>query len=407
MRYLGYIFLGSLFVGVSTVAAPALYDYLHPRPSKPLLLLPRLSGESATPNPIPIATENNSASPMIAANHEVSSQPTISKELTANASLNSDIDTNSPITFGSAAILNACWTPEQLKGSEQDRIIHKIHDPADKNPPTQLTPINNPLPLPNRLKGSIRQVIPDPTKKLVALTFDLCEGPNEHAGYEASIINYLRENHIPATFYAGGKWMRSHPDKTKQLMADPLFEIGNHTWTHGNMRRLTGEKMREQVLWTQAEYEIIRQQLQDDLPHCGVDSQEIKNIPPIPFTFRYPYGVCSPESLGYMQDYGLPSIQWNIVTADPWKAQTAERIAKTILQEIKPGSIIVAHANGRGWKTAEALDKFIPQLKAQGYEFVNVTKLLAEGKQIEAADSCYELKPGDNLRYDHIGSKTN
>ena len=314
------------------------------------------------------------------------------------------VDVTSFNSFGSQAILDACWTKDQLRGNDTDRLIHK--QPADRSPPFHVIPAHQPIPLAARLQGSIRTIVPDPDKKLVALTFDLCEAANEKAGYEANIVNYLRDHNIAATFYAGGKWMRSHPDKTKQLMADPLFEIGNHSCTHGNLRQLTGEKMQTQVLWTQAEYEDIWQSLKDDLPRCGLSVAEMDHIPPIPLSFRYPYGACSAESLNFMETYGLPSIQWNIVTADPGKQQTAQAIANTILQGIKPGSIIVAHANGRGWHTAEALPQFIPQLQEQGYRFVTVSQLIAEGKSVEAASTCYELSPGDNFRYDHLAKKS-
>ncbi len=194
--------------------------------------------------------------------------------------------------------------------------------------------------------------------------------------------------------------MRSHPDQTKQLMADPRFEVGNHAWTHGNMRMLTGNEMKNQILWTQAQYELLRDSLAEDLLQCGVPQQEINKLPPIPLSFRYPYGTCSREALDFMGDYGLPSVQWNIVTADPWRKQTADGIVKTVLQSIKSGSIIIAHANGRGWNTRDALTKLVPALRAKGYRFVTVTELLAEGKEIESTDTCYELRLGDNQSYD-------
>ncbi|WP_069472231.1 polysaccharide deacetylase family protein [Candidatus Marithrix sp. Canyon 246] len=40
-------------------------------------------------------------------------------------------------------------------------------------------------------------------KKIIALTFDLCERTKERTGYDAAIVNYLRKHHIKATFYAG------------------------------------------------------------------------------------------------------------------------------------------------------------------------------------------------------------
>lgn len=311
------------------------------------------------------------------------------------------VDVTSFKTFGSQEILDSCWSTDTLKGSFLEKNIISYKNNPDYSPPVRQVPYHSPVPLPSRLQGSIRTVkIPNPEKKLVAITFDLCEHAGEKTGYDSLVVNHLRSNKVPATFYAGGKWMRSHPVKTKQLMADPLFEVGNHAWTHGNMRVLSGSEMRQQVLWTQAQYEVLWDSLAEELPQCGVPITEIEKIPPIPLSFRYPYGTCSSESLGFMEEYGLPSVQWNIVTADPWRKQTSDGIADTIIKNIKPGSIIIAHANGRGWKTGEALPKFIPRLRAMGYQFVTVSELLASGTEVEAKDTCYELKPDDNLFYD-------
>jgi len=87
-----------------------------------------------------------------------------------------------------------------------------------------------------------------------------------------------------------------------------------------------------------------------------------------------------------------------VVTGDPAKGQTAERIAAVVLRHARPGSIIIGHANGKGRETARALSLFVPKLLAQGYRFVTVGELLAAGKPV-IASTCYEERPGDNDRY--------
>ncbi|MDH5178486.1 MAG: polysaccharide deacetylase family protein [Gammaproteobacteria bacterium] len=310
------------------------------------------------------------------------------------------------IQFGSEKILNACWSKEQLRGKPAEKTITYRQSRAGKGPPPGL-PLRTTLPaIPATLEGSIRSVVlPDPDKKLVALTFDLCERQVEKTGYDAAVINYLRDNNIPATFFISGKWMRSHPAKTKQLMADPLFEIGNHSWNHPVLFDVTEQEFRNQVLWTQVQYETLREELKTTLPKCGLPASEIDNIPNVPVMFRFPYGVCQQDMLQQVRDLGLTSIQWNIVTADPWKKQSAEGIADIIRRQIKPGSIIIAHANGRGRTTGNALPIIIPELIEKGYQFVTVTQLLQAGK-VMASDNCYELKPGDNLRYTKKREKT-
>jgi peptidoglycan/xylan/chitin deacetylase (PgdA/CDA1 family) len=309
-------------------------------------------------------------------------------------------------TFGSQVILNSCWTPKELQGSPRDKKVKRPIKNPFRGSPAIRTPYNPNPPLDPKLRNSIRYVIPDKNKKIIALSFDLCERTKEKTGYDAAIVNYLRKHRVKATFYAGGKWMHSHPEKATQLMADPLFEIGNHAWTHGNMRVLKGREMEDQVLWTQGQYEVLRNQLQIRLEtkECSAPVTYINKIPKIPLTFRFPYGTCNAQSLKFLAKSGLPAVQWNIVTADPWSKQTANGIANTILRQAKPGSIIIAHANGRGHKTSKSLHLFIPKLRKRGYKFVTVTELLNSGKAI-TTKTCYEVKPGDNKRYDRIFGK--
>lgn len=304
------------------------------------------------------------------------------------------------LTFGSAQILGNCWSSEELRGKPEDRKGARSL-PSDAGPPTRLLPGKILGELSEEWRNSIRQVKPYGARKLISLTFDLCERGKERSGYDATVVNYLRDHRIKATFFAGGKWMRSHSEKLMQLMADPLFEVGNHTWAHENLRLLKHRDMSDQILWTQAQYEILREELQRR-PCCrAAGPEEMLKIPQVPLTFRFPYGTCSSEALDLLARLGLPAIQWTIVTGDPGVKQTAQGITREVLTRAAPGSIVILHANGRGHGTAEALPLFIPQLIKKGYEFVTVSELLRSGRVV-AASECYELRPGDNLRYDRI-----
>ena len=115
---------------------------------------------------------------------------------------------------------------------------------------------------------------------------------------------------------------------------------------------------------------------------------------------RFPYGTCDAEALAAAADQGLYAIQWDLVTGDPDPHRSAKAIAETILGKVHPGAIIVAHANGRGWHTADALAIAIPKLKEEGYGFVTVSELLAAGKPVIAA-TCYLNQPGAGPRLAH------
>ncbi|MBP6807316.1 MAG: polysaccharide deacetylase family protein [Chromatiaceae bacterium] len=302
---------------------------------------------------------------------------------------------------GATNLLEACWGPQDLRGRPGERKIRN-HLTPDHRPPEFQVPQTPLSAFPQIAPRSLRSVTPINREKLIALTFDLCEQADEVTGYDGDLVDTLRAQDVKATFYAGGKWMQSHPERTMQLMADPRFELGNHAWTHGNLRVLQGAEMENQIRWTQAEYERLRDQLLA-LP-CAAPLAASKEPPRSPKTFRFPYGTCNKESLEAVVAAGLYPVQWSIVTGDPAKGQTAARIVKTVMSQLKPGSIVVAHGNGRGWHTAEALKTLIPALRKQGYRFVTVSELLWAGTHVTAAQ-CYEVREGDNLRYDKLFGK--
>jgi peptidoglycan/xylan/chitin deacetylase (PgdA/CDA1 family) len=73
----------------------------------------------------------------------------------------------------------------------------------------------------------------------------------------------------------------------------------------------------------------------------------------------------------------MTPVQWSVETGDPDKNITAKAILKTVKAKAKGGSIVIMHANGRGWHSAEALPGVIDYLHSKGYEIVTVSELLA------------------------------
>ncbi|MFA5958301.1 polysaccharide deacetylase family protein [Hyphomicrobium sp.] len=303
-----------------------------------------------------------------------------------------------PALAGDAAVLHACYSPAALAGVTGEEIVNRGNHSFDA--PIKINGLAPATPVPDALRGSIRRVDVPKSEKVIALTFDLCEQRGEIAGYDGRIFDYLREQGVKATFFAGGKWMVSHRARTEQLMTDPLFEIGNHTETHANLRLLQPDAIRQQVLAPQKAYEDTRADLASK--QCVATSAEgMRGIPEKPTLFRFPYGTCNEASLKAVNDAGMLAIQWDVATGDPDPHESAARIAGAMVNEAKPGSIIVNHANGRGWHTAEALLIAIPKLKAKGYKFVTVSELMTMGKPVISSE-CYDRKPGDVNRYDFL-----
>jgi peptidoglycan-N-acetylglucosamine deacetylase len=290
---------------------------------------------------------------------------------------------------------NYCWAPGQLRakrGESKVRITRRAYRSVPEGGITtskaQFEPTGKVL----------RRVDLPPGKKLVAFTFDLCEQPFEIAGYQGDIVDYLREHNVPATFFAGGKWLLTHPERAAQLLGDPLFEVANHAWEHRFFPLLNRARMDAEISAAQLAYEQVYNSLRDR--HClaANDKPAFQNAAPQQRLFRFPFGACTPEAIEAVESYGLRAVQWDVSSSDPWRGQSRNGIVKSVLKRMRPGSIVLFHANGRGWKTAEALPILIKKLRKRGYEFAQVSKLIAAGQPVYA-DKCYDFREGDVNRH--------
>ncbi len=285
-----------------------------------------------------------------------------------------------------------CWSAGALAGRAGERVIRRsTYDPS-------IEPLGADAalaPVPANRRGSIRGVRLPKGERLVALTFDLCSNANEISGYDGEVVDTLRRLGAKATFFASGKWLLDHRERAEQLIADPLFEVGSHSWTHRNFRLLPSADATADLALNIKADAAVRETLRAKACYRPAPDMEHTAL------FRFPFGTCNAGTMDAVNDAGLLAIQWDVVSGDPVKAITAEAIRQGVVSQAKPGSIVVMHANGRGVHTAEALPLVIAGLRDRGFEFATVSELLAKGEPV-IADSCYELKPGDNARYDKL-----
>ena len=190
----------------------------------------------------------------------------------------------------------------------------------------------------------------------VALTFDVCQDPLYPAGYDASIVDVLQRYDVPATFFMGGDWMRTHPDETRLLASNPKFELGNHSWSHADFTTLTAEEMGQELQMTEDMFFEL----------TGKHSR----------LFRPPFGTYNDLSLQVTAEHGLYTILWDSVSGDPDPEFDSATILAEIQRTVRKGSIIIMHANGRGWHTAEALPSVIEYLQSKGFILVTVSQLI-------------------------------
>lgn len=329
----------------------------------------------------------------------------------SSASVRADVPAPAPVSSQASApaassALNSCFAPNELTARDGERRSHRDKAAKTAAAGTQMAPAisvndRSVVPLPpigSAMRGAIRRVNLRPgSGKLVALTIDLCEQAHDVSGYDGTLFDVLRREGVTATVFAGGKWLRSHPERTHQLLVDPAIEVASHGDLHRNLRIASPEASRDEIEGPQQSYRQARAGL--SAMQCARSGQfDVSRVPQEMRLFRFPYGSCSPASLAAVGNAGLLAIQWSFSTGDPDRNVTATAMARDLIKGVTAGDIIIAHGNGRGWHTAEALAIALPKLKAAGFQFVTVSDLLAAGEPVTAA-TCYNVRPGDTDRY--------
>ena len=158
------------------------------------------------------------------------------------------------------------------------------------------------------------------------------------------IVDELVTAHAKATFFVSGRWAKAKPDVVRHLAAEPLFEIGNHTFRHPHLIRADDAHVREELASTQ---ELLR----------SLTGRT-------PTTWRPPFGEVDDRIAGIAAGIGLVTIEYDVISGDPIPTATATSLVHAVLLHAKAGSIIVMHANHRRFPTAAAVPQIIAGLRA-------------------------------------------
>ncbi|MGU8378532.1 polysaccharide deacetylase family sporulation protein PdaB [Clostridium perfringens] len=194
----------------------------------------------------------------------------------------------------------------------------------------------------------------DREDKKISLTFDVNWAENDYL-YE--ILDLLDENNIKATFFIMGKWV-IYPEGNREKLVEIHkrgHEIGNHSYVHPDFKNIGKDRIIEEVKKTE---EIIEKEV-------GVKTN----------LFRFPSGSYNQESLSVIEGLQYKSIQWDVDSVD-WKGESREKEYKKVINNVKGGSILLYHNNGK--YTVENLKEIIPKLKLEGYEFVKISDIIYE-----------------------------
>jgi peptidoglycan/xylan/chitin deacetylase (PgdA/CDA1 family) len=199
--------------------------------------------------------------------------------------------------------------------------------------------------------GEISNVVSK--QKEIALTFD--------AGASAepvdSILKTLAKHDLHVTFFLTGKWCEQNPELVKRIY-EAGHEIGNHTYSHKDLRKLDDAGIAEELEKTAA----LVSKLTGNNPAALA---------------RPPYGGRDARVLAEMRKDGYVPIYWSLDSLDAFKTGiTSDEIYKRIIDRAKGGDIVLMHCGSK--PTADALDDMIVSLSDKGYSVVTVSKLIAK-----------------------------
>lgn len=198
------------------------------------------------------------------------------------------------------------------------------------------------------------------TSKKIALTFDDGPGP-----YTDSILDALKEVNGKATFFMVGTSIKAYPEQVKHVH-EAGCEIGNHTYSHQTLTKISDEKIQSQV----GQVQDLIEQLTGERPKLlrppgGSRNEHVRKLVNMPF------------------------ILWNLDTED-WKHRDADYVYNYTMKKVAKGDIILMHDIHK--TSAQAAVRLIKDLTAQGYELVTISELFeAYGPDLVKGESFYAV----------------
>lgn len=195
------------------------------------------------------------------------------------------------------------------------------------------------------LSKSSSQMAIDANRKMIALTYD--DGP---CIYTPAVLDALEKYEAHATFFVVGSSVNRYAESIRREAALGC-EIGNHTYHHANLKKLSAAQVRSAILETNR---VVKQQ-------CGLDIHVMR-----PPGGDYNSTVCA--------EVGMPIIMWSVATQD-WKTRSSAATIQCVKQNAFDGAVVIMHDLHKS--TADAADTIVGYLKSAGYQMVTISEMAA------------------------------
>lgn len=191
----------------------------------------------------------------------------------------------------------------------------------------------------------------DIKKKELYLTFD----NGYENGYTSKILDVLKEKKVPAIFFVTGHYVKSQPDLLMRMVSEGHI-IGNHSWSHPDMTKLSDSKIKDEL--NKVRDEVFKR----------TGQLEMKYVRP-------PRGIFNKHTVTESKKLGYTNVFWSIAYKD-WETKNqkgADYAYNKVISQLHPGAVILLHTVSKD--NADALPQIIDEARRQGYKFKSLDQL--------------------------------
>ncbi|MED4225467.1 polysaccharide deacetylase family protein [Neobacillus cucumis] len=193
-----------------------------------------------------------------------------------------------------------------------------------------------------------------PDKPMVSFIINVAWG-NE---YLSDMLATLKKHNLSVTFFLEGNWTKNNPELAKMIVSAG-HEVGNHSYSHPDMSKITADKAREQMIKTN---EIIEAATGEK---C--------------VWFAPPSGSYRDETVKIANELGMKTVMWTVDTVD-WRKPSPDVLINRVMSKIGNGSMVLMHPTE---STAKSLDRLITLIEKKNLQIGTVSELMDEERIIK------------------------
>lgn len=193
-----------------------------------------------------------------------------------------------------------------------------------------------------------------PDKPMVSFIINVAWG-NE---YLPEMLATLKRHNVSVSFFLEGNWVKKNPDVAKMIVSAG-HEVGNHSYSHPDMQKLTAAQTREQILKT------------NNIIEAATGEK--------PVWFAPPSGSYRDETIKIADELNMLTVMWTVDTVD-WQKPSPDVLINRVMSKIDKGSMVLMHPTE---STAKSLDRLITLIEKKDLEIGTVSELMSEERMIK------------------------